>query len=117
MLLYEIFEGTNPMGGHETEETAIFKKISSFDCEQLDFSKNTPKKAKSLITGFLQVDCTRRLGYDGSEQMRGKKAFADVSWKTVGKDTTIAMELVGHCEPLAEADLGVFDKPSAFDEY
>lgn len=105
------------MGGGETEETAIFKKISSFDCDQLVFGRATPKKMKSVIVGFLQTDCTHRLGYEGSEHVRGKKAFADVSWKTIGKDWSISMELLGQCEPLSDADLSAFEKPCAFDEY
>ena len=117
ILYFELFEGFNPVGTHDTEETAIFKKLASFDVESLEFSKKTHKKAKSLVVALLEPEVSKRLGYNGSDEVRGKKIFNDVDWKKIGRDKTIQFELVGHVDAIEEGMFEIVDKVSAFDEW
>ena len=51
-----------------------------------------PNPAFACLLGTWTI----RLGYESTEEVRGKKMFSDTSWKTIGKDKTIAIELMGH---------------------
>ena len=116
MLFFEIFEGCNPIGSHETDETTIFKKLASFAVDSLTFSKKTPKKAKSIITALLEPDVNKRLGYGGAEEVKEKKFFNDIEWEALG-DRITQMDISSNVDPLPADLFAPLNKPSSFDEW
>ena len=117
LVYYELFEGHNPIGTHDSEETAIFKKLASFSVEALEFTKKSPKKVKSIVAALLEPDAERRLGYGSPDEVKGKKVFSGIDWRDVGRDRIVEFELVGRADPLEAADFANVDKPSAFDSW
>ena len=117
VLYCELFEGHNPIGTADTDETSIFKKLAAFSSDALEFTKKTPKKLKSIITALLEPEVDRRLGYGGSDEIKSKKFFNDIDWAAVGRDRTIPFELVGSVEPMEPSDFAPLDKPSSFDSW
>ena len=119
VLYCELFEGHNPIGTADTDETSIFKKLAAFSSDALEFTKKTPKKLKSIITALLEPEVDRRLGYGGcgSDEIKSKKFFIDIDWAAVGRDRTIPFELVGSVEPMEPSDFAHLDKPSSFDSW
>jgi serine/threonine protein kinase len=117
VLYCELFEGNNPIGSHDSEETAIFKKLATFNPDALDFTKKTPKKAKSIISSLLDPDVSKRLGYGGPEDVQGKKFFSDVDWSTIGRDKTITIDMMGRVDAIDPEDFAPVVKPSSFDNW
>lgn len=115
ILYFELFEGVNPIGSHDTDETAIFKKLAAFNSDTVEFTKKTPKKAKSLMSALLEPDVNKRLGYNGYEEVKAKKIFNDIDWKSIGKDRKIKFEVMGHVDAIDEAEIVPVEKASAFD--
>ena len=116
VLFFEIFEGCNPIGSHDTDETTIFKKLASFAVDSLTFSKKTPKKAKSIITALLEPDVNKRLGYGGAEEVKEKKFFNDIEWETLG-DRIMQTDISSNVDPLPADLFAPLNKPSSFDEW
>merc|ERR1712196_516737 len=46
--MYELYEGKHPMGTQETDETSLYKIISSFEAGTLEFTKKSGKKVRSV---------------------------------------------------------------------
>ena len=53
LLLFELFEGTSPIGTVETEETQLFRTITGFTTDKLKFTENTPADAKYVFFCIL----------------------------------------------------------------
>jgi len=117
LLYYEMFEGQNPIGTHDSEETAIFKKLATFTVDALEFTKKSPKKAKSLVAALLEPDVDRRLGYGSPDEVKSKKMFSGIDWSDVGRDKVIAFELMGKADPIEPGAFVDVEKPSAFDNW
>lgn len=62
VVLYELFEGSTPFGNVDTDETSIFRAITSYRPSKLNFTK-TPDEARRLIIALLQYGVEERLGY------------------------------------------------------
>ena len=98
-VLYEMYEGASPMGAADIEETQLFKKIMAFDPDKLEFTKLSHKKVRSVITALLEPECLRRCGYRTQDDLKSKKLFMKVDWKTVGDGSTeYLFELVSHID-------------------
>lgn len=63
IVAFEMYEESTPFGSHDTDETAIFKKISAYKEGSLPFSDKTPAKARALIRGWLDPEPSQRTGY------------------------------------------------------
>jgi serine/threonine protein kinase len=80
ILLYELYEGSSPFGTSETDETTIFRAISSYRPEKLTFKK-APAAAKKLIADVLRFSTEERCGYRdlknimSSDFFQGKKSL------------------------------------------
>lgn len=97
-LIYEMHEGKNPMGTADREEV-LFKTISNFDPDILEFSKKSHKKVRSVITALLTVDYESRCGYKGATEFQSKKMFSRTKWSTVGSDP-IRFDLLGSTDDI-----------------
>jgi serine/threonine protein kinase len=76
VLFYELYEGMNPFGSSETEETAVFKAVTGYKSEKLVFSDKTDEAGRKLIKDILCVQTQSRLGYKASKQVKDSQFFA-----------------------------------------
>jgi serine/threonine protein phosphatase PrpC/CRP-like cAMP-binding protein len=76
ILAYEIFESNTPFGTTETEETQLFRLISSYSAGQLNFTAKTFPSARELILALLDPRPSERLGYKSHADVE-KLAFFD----------------------------------------
>lgn len=76
ILLYEMMEGSSPFGTPETDETSIFRAITSYRPSALPFSANTSSDAKKLISDLLQYDSTYRAGYAHESAVKDADYFS-----------------------------------------
>jgi hypothetical protein len=78
ITLYETYEGCSPFGNNDTEETSIFRSISSFhgDKQCWAFTDRTPPPARQLLQGILQVIPHQRCGYKLPRQVMEAAYFA-----------------------------------------
>jgi serine/threonine protein kinase len=98
-VVYELFEGMSPMGSPDIEETQLFKKISAFEVDKLEFTPLSHKKVRSVITSLLEPDCIRRCGYKTQEDLKQKKMFVKMDFSSVGNDSTeFPFELLSHVD-------------------
>lgn len=75
ILAFELFEEATPFGNSDTDETTIFKAISSYK-SQLAFTEKTPQAAQDLILSLLDPVAQRRAGYFMDEAVRDHPFFA-----------------------------------------
>ncbi len=75
VLLYELYEGCSPFGTSETDETTIFRAISSYRPNKLVFNKS-PKRAADLIKAILACVPDERLGYKQLDQLKNSDYFS-----------------------------------------
>jgi hypothetical protein len=73
MLVYELFEGA-PLFASITDETKLFKSISSFN-GNITFTDKTPVAARAFISELLKVNPPARLGYGNAKQVRENALF------------------------------------------
>lgn len=64
VLCYEMCEEITPFGNADTDETTIFKKISSFKGGDLPFTDKTPAALRPLLQQLLNPVPQLRIGYD-----------------------------------------------------
>jgi hypothetical protein len=58
-----MYEETTPFGGSDTDETTIFKRISSFRTDALPFTDKSPTALKIMLQQLLAPAPQQRLGY------------------------------------------------------
>lgn len=82
VLVYELYEGCSPFGTSETDETTVFRAISSFRPSKLEYkSKAITSAAKDFIASLLKFGPEDRHGYASLAKLRtmdffnGKQCF------------------------------------------
>lgn len=75
ILMFEFYEGHNPFGNDETEETLLFKAISGYHFNRIKFS-SANQVVKTMIRRILDPKGKNRLGYKSSEDVRRTDYFA-----------------------------------------
>ena len=77
VLIFEMRRGRSPF--EDRDQMKMFKKIK--DCN-FAFPRNFSEPEKSLISGFLQVDVTKRLGYryGGVKLIKDQPYFDGIQW-------------------------------------
>jgi serine/threonine protein phosphatase PrpC/serine/threonine protein kinase len=102
-VIFELYEGMAIMGTADTEETQLFKKINSFEPDQLEFSRYSHKKVRSVITNLMDPEVSRRCGYRTHDDLKSKKMFSKIDWDMIGTNadrfefeliSTIEMEML-----------------------
>ncbi|KOS20481.1 Serine/threonine-protein kinase gad8 [Escovopsis weberi] len=76
VLLYEMLTGLPPFYDENTNE--MYRKILS---EPLHFSDVVPSAAKDLLTKLLNRDPKKRLGANGSAEIKAHPFFHDIDWR------------------------------------
>lgn len=76
VLLYEMLTGLPPY--YDEDVSKMYKKILQ---EPLRFPDGFDRDAKDLLIGLLSRDPKRRLGYNGSEEIKNHPFFSQLSWK------------------------------------
>ncbi|CAI4579976.1 CLN_G0032370.mRNA.1.CDS.1 [Saccharomyces cerevisiae] len=76
VLLYEMLTGLPPY--YDEDVPKMYKKILQ---EPLVFPDGFDRDAKDLLIGLLSRDPTRRLGYNGADEIRNHPFFSQLSWK------------------------------------
>ncbi|KAG6820017.1 AGC protein kinase Gad8 [Arthromyces matolae] len=76
VLLYEMMTGLPPF--YDENVNAMYQRILT---DPLNFPPDMPSEARSVMTGLLQRDPTRRLGANGGEEIKRHPFFAKyVDW-------------------------------------
>ncbi|GAA95001.1 hypothetical protein E5Q_01656 [Mixia osmundae IAM 14324] len=79
VLLYEMMTGLPPFYDENVNE--MYKKILQ---DPLRFPEDMPSDARTLLTGLLTRDPARRLGINGSEEIKRHPFFAKhIDWKSL----------------------------------
>ena len=78
VLLYELLVGTPPFYALQQED--LFKNILS---KKVSFPWKVSSQAKKLMSGLLTRDPTKRLGSNGTEEIKAHKFFSGVDWDSV----------------------------------
>lgn len=73
MLVYELFEGA-PVFASITDETKLFKSISSFN-GNIQYTDKTPIAARTFISELLKANPPARLGYGNTKHIRENPIF------------------------------------------
>eukprot|EP00981_Chlorochromonas_danica_P004506 scaffold911_cov162-Ochromonas_danica.AAC.9 len=108
ITLYELHEGCSPFGNNETEETKIFRAISSFSgASNLKFNKSS-EKARDLILRLLKFSPEQRCGYKDPQQMKRSSYFEGIDWSNLSKHTGYPIDI----QPSIELR-GIMDDNSA----
>ena len=81
--LYEMFEESSPFGNADTEETEIFRAISSYQPNSLSFSNKTPEAAQKFIVDLLQTNVNGRVGYADPEEVHQHLFFENVDFRNL----------------------------------
>jgi serine/threonine protein kinase len=76
VLMYELYEGTTPFGTSESDETSVFKAISSYIPSKLQFTSKTSNEAQVLIKDLLQYDGNSRTGYKNEDGVKEAEYFS-----------------------------------------
>ena len=97
-VIFELFEGVSPLGSHDMEETQVFKKITAFEPDALEFTKASHKKVRSIISDLMKTECSRRCGYKTQDDLKTKKVFNKINFTTVGSDQEFPIELLSHID-------------------
>jgi len=80
VLFYEVYEGSNPFGTSETEETAVFRAITGYSPDKLNFTDKTSASAKQLILNILNLQASSRAGYKSVKQIKDSSYFNGFLW-------------------------------------
>jgi protein kinase A len=83
VLMYELYEGTTPFGTSESDETSVFKAISSYFPNKLQFNSQTSSEAQALIKQILQYDGSSRAGYKNEESIKEAEYFSGMFFSVV----------------------------------
>lgn len=76
ILLYEMLTGLPPF--YDEDTTKMYKKILQ---DPLVFPQFLDEDTKSLIEKLLNRDPTKRLGYNGTHEIKQHPFFADIDWQ------------------------------------
>ncbi|ODV96770.1 hypothetical protein PACTADRAFT_40116 [Pachysolen tannophilus NRRL Y-2460] len=74
-LLYEMLTGLPPF--YDDDTSVMYKKILQ---DPLSFPSFLDSNTKSLIKNLLNRDPTKRLGYNGTQEIKSHPFFQDVDW-------------------------------------
>jgi serine/threonine protein phosphatase PrpC/serine/threonine protein kinase len=80
VLLYEMYEGSTPFGNSDTDETSIFRAITSFRASRLNFNR-APHEARKLITSLMQSGNEERAGYKDPNVVFSSDFFNGIKWE------------------------------------
>jgi len=80
VLFFELFEGSNPFGTSDTEETAVFRAITGYSPEKLAFTEKTSGPARLLIQEILNLQASSRAGYKSVKQIKDAQFFNGFLW-------------------------------------
>ncbi|KAJ7621162.1 kinase-like domain-containing protein [Roridomyces roridus] len=75
VLLYEMMTGLPPF--YDENVNTMYQRILT---DPLNFPLDMPSEARSVMTGLLQRDPTRRLGAHGSEEIKKHPFFSKIDW-------------------------------------
>lgn len=118
VLLHEIFEGSTVFGTSETEETQLFKAITSFN-GVIQYTEKTPVAARHVITSLLNKNAKQRLGFAGPDEVQRHELFNDVKWDDLGSKRGFPVDLTATVDPSSiflDTDLEPFSSPT-FDQF
>jgi serum/glucocorticoid-regulated kinase 2 len=102
-LLYEMCAGLPPFYDENVE--VMYEKIMT---ETLSFPRHFVPETRDLLARMLERDVTKRLGYNGAEEIKAHKFFAGLDW-----DAVLAKAVKPAFVPPAsrgEADVGNFEE-------
>ncbi len=77
-LLYEMCAGLPPFYDENVE--VMYEKIMS---EKLTFPRHFLPETRDLLARMLERDVTKRLGYNGADEIKEHKFFAGLDWDAV----------------------------------
>ncbi|KAI9471847.1 MAG: kinase-like domain-containing protein [Benjaminiella poitrasii] len=80
VLLYEMMTGLPPFYDENTNE--MYRKILQ---DELRFPDDMSPEARSLLRGLLTRDPNKRLGNNGSEEIKNHPFFASIDWKKLNQ--------------------------------
>jgi len=75
VLLYEMLTGLPPFYDDNTNE--MYRRILQ---DELRFPEDIGLAARSVLSGLLTRDPTRRLGINGAEEIKNHPFFAEIDW-------------------------------------
>lgn len=108
-ILFELLIGYPPFHASTPEE--VFKKIISGAIQWPEFSTVEEEKeleashAKDLIIKLLVVDPSKRLGFNGAQEIKDHPYFKDVDWDRVYEEEASFVPAVEHPEDTDYFDL------------
>lgn len=97
IVAFELYEGGNPFGTAETEETKVFSAISNFK-GQLNFSDKTPQKARQLISELLTPIPDERIGFKDSSSVLSHPYFSNIDWSNLTCDWSVPLDELSQVE-------------------
>ncbi|GAN11216.1 pkinase-domain-containing protein [Mucor ambiguus] len=80
VLLYEMMTGLPPFYDENTNE--MYRKILQ---DELRFPDDMTEDARSLLRGLLTRDPNKRLGNNGSEEIKNHAFFSSIDWKKLNQ--------------------------------
>ena len=86
-LLYEMFDGENPFGNEESDETRLFQTITAHTRDNLKPSDKIPTEAFDLIVGLLHENVKDRLGYKNHSDVKNSPLFKEIDWASLCDDS------------------------------
>lgn len=108
-ILFELLFGYPPF--HASSPEKVFTNILSGTIEWPEFSSSEEKKSfessdvKDLIENLLVVDPTKRLGFNGAQEIKEHPYFKDVDWENVYEEEASFVPAVEHPEDTNYFDL------------
>ncbi|QLL31800.1 hypothetical protein HG536_0B06680 [Torulaspora globosa] len=108
-ILFELIFGYPPF--HASSPEKVFTNILSGVIEWPDFSSPEDKlafessHAKDLIERLLVVDPSKRLGFNGAQEIKDHPYFKDVDWENVYEEEASFVPAVEHPEDTDYFDL------------
>ncbi|QLQ79314.1 hypothetical protein HG537_0B06620 [Torulaspora globosa] len=108
-ILFELIFGYPPF--HASSPEKVFTNILSGVIEWPDFSSPEDKEAfesshaKDLIERLLVVDPSKRLGFNGAQEIKDHPYFKDVDWENVYDEEASFVPAVEHPEDTDYFDL------------
>ncbi|GJJ13083.1 hypothetical protein Clacol_007333 [Clathrus columnatus] len=104
VLLYEMMTGLPPF--YDENVNTMYQRILS---DPLQFSTEIPEDAKSVMTGLLNRDPSRRLGVNGAEEIKRHPFFKSIDWNKL-----LAKKIQPPFKPSVESVLDVANFDSEF---
>lgn len=92
-ILFEMFEGFNPFGNVDTDETQVFKAITGCSSNNLKFTEKSPDALRQLVVGLLTIAYDARIGYASHSSIKRDPFFMSIDWDTLGKTQTFPLDI------------------------